>query len=1619
MKTFFYLQRWGLSVLLLVILSTPQTSLALDFNISPLFSTSCDNVTNGGVIAGNETGCANPTFDPSIITNVSLPTGGTGDIEYMWMKTTVDPNQPVSTWTPIAGSNSPEYDPGPITQTTWYTRCSRRSGCTEYSGESNIVGKFVECCVNFEDGGIIGVDQANCGPFTPDLIENLQPPTGGNGTPTYKWYKSITGPPFSPNNWDLISGANELTYQPSVITETTWFIRVAIREFCTEEISSNSVKITIVPEVNVNTSSTEISCFGGNDGSATVTVSGGAAPFTYLWNTVPAQTTATASGLTAGTYTVTVTDDEGCSATASVTINQPAQIGLTITKADVSCFGGNDGSATVTVSGGTAPFTYLWNTVPAQTTATATGLTAGTYTVTVTDDEGCSATASVTITQPAQIGLTITKADVSCFGGNDGSATVTVSGGTAPFTYLWNTVPAQTTTTATGLTAGTYSVTVTDDEGCSATASVTITQPAQIGLTITKTDVSCFGGNDGSATVTVIGGTAPFTYLWNTIPAQATATASGLTAGTYSVTVTDDEGCSATASVTINQPAQVGLTITKADVSCFGGNDGSATVTVSGGAAPFTYLWNTVPFQTTATASGLTAGTYSVTVTDDEGCSATASVTITQPAQIGLTITKVDVSCFGGNDGSATVTVSGGSAPFTYLWNTVPAQTTATASGLTAGTYSVTVTDDEGCSATASVTINQPAQVGLTITKADVSCFGGNDGSATVTVSGGAAPFTYLWNTVPAQTTATATGLTAGTYSVTVTDDEGCSATASVTITQPAQIGLTLTKTDVSCFGGNDGSATVTVSGGTAPFTYLWNTVPAQTTATATGLTAGTYSVTVTDDEGCSATASVTITQLVQIVLSISKAHVSCFGGNDGSATVTVSGGTAPFTYLWNTVPAQTTATATGLTAGTYSVTVTDDEGCSATASVNITQPAQIGLTITKADVSCFGGNDGSATVTVSGGTAPFTYLWNTIPAQATATASGLTAGTYSVTVTDDEGCSATASVNINQPAQIGLTITKADVSCFGGNDGSATVTVSGGTAPFTYLWNTVPAQTTATASGLTAGTYSVTVTDDEGCSATASVTINQPAQIGLTITKTDVSCFGGNDGSATVTVSGGTAPFTYLWNTVPAQTTATASGLTAGTYTVTVTDDEGCSATASVNITQPAQIGLTITKVDVSCFGGNDGSSTVTVSGGTAPFTYLWNTVPAQTTATATGLTAGTYTVTVTDDEGCSATASVTITQPAQIGLTITKADVSCFGGNDGSATVTVSGGTAPFTYLWNTVPAQTTATASGLTAGTYSVTVTDDEGCSATASVTITQPAQIGLTITKADVSCFGGNDGSATVTVSGGTAPFTYLWNTIPAQTTATASGLTSGTYSVTVTDDEGCSATASVTINQPAQIGLTITKTDVSCFGGNDGSATVTVSGGTAPFTYLWNTVPAQTTATASGLTAGTYSVTVTDDEGCSATASVTINQPAQIGLTITKTDVSCFGGNDGSATVTVSGGSAPFTYLWNTVPAQTTATASGLTAGTYNVTVTDDEGCSATASVTITQPAQIGLTITKADVSCFGGNDGSATVTVSGGTAPFTYLWNTVPAQTTATATGLGAAGTYYRHRYRR
>jgi gliding motility-associated-like protein len=1254
-----------------------------------------------------------------------------------------------------------------------------------------------------------------------------------------------------------------------------------------------------------------------------------------------------------------------------------------------------------------------------QTAVVNTPLTTRKYAVILTPFTGfgCVDTFYATVTG---FSLTANTINDTLICSNDSiQLSTSIVGTTPPYTYSWSPSTGLSCTScvapiAKPLTTTKYYVTVTDSNGCSNKDSVTITIDTRPVVGLTQTNVLCNGGATGTITALASGSYTPFTYSWNTVPVKTTAAITALPIGSYTITVKDNKGCTSVATTSVSEPPLLTGVATNSSVLCYGNSTATASVAASGGIAPYTYLWNTLPLQTTAAISNLIAGTYIVTVKDSNNCVAKDTVVVKQPlGPLNAVISaSANVSCYSGNNGTATVSASGGTPPYTYSWNTSPAQTSATAINLTAGIYTVTVTDSNGCTKTVSDTITQPVLLNAVATKTDASCYGGNNGTATVVASGGSAPYSYSWNTSPVQTTATATSLAASTYTVTVTDTKGCIKTTTAVISQPAALNLSTSKQDVACYGSNNGTATVTVSGGSFPYTYSWNSTPVQTTPTATGLPAGTYTVTVTDAHNCSQTAAVTISQPTDINITVNKTDVSCYGDSNGTASAIVSGGTLPYSYSWNTTPVQTTAGIANLASGFYVITVTDGKGCTKNGSVTIIEPLLLTASTTKTDVGCFGGSNGTATVNVTGGTSPYTYIWNTTPVQTGATAVGLSAGTYSVTVTDSKGCTTLASAIITQPNVLAATMTKTDVNCFGGNNGTATVTASGGSLPYTYAWNTTPIQTTSTATNLAAGTYVVTVTDANGCIRTATATVAQPSQLTASLSGTNTNCSGSNNGTATVVVSGGVALYTYSWNTTPAQTSATATGLGAGSYTVTVTDANGCIKTATTTVSQPTTLNATVNKTDVTCFGLGNGTATVAATGGTGPYSYSWNTTPVKTTATINNLAPGTYIVTVTDSKGCSTPASITILEPAVLSASTTKTDVSCYNGNNGTASVTVTGGNTPYTYSWNTTPIKTTATITGLTAGTYTVTVTDIKGCTKTAAATIGQPTSLTASIATTNLSCNNSKNGSATVTAAGGTAPYSYSWNTVPVQTTATITNMAVGTYIVTVTDSLGCTRTATAIITQPAAIIANTGKSDVNCFGGGNGIASVSVAGGTAPYSYAWNTAPVQTTATASNLVSGVYMVVITDANGCKDSAMVTISQPALLSVTLGITDVTCYGYKNGGINTSVNGGTAPYTYQWNTVPIKTKASIANQDTGYYSVTVTDAKGCTVTASDSITQPLPLTISAEQIKKACPGISDGAIRVSfVSGGTMPYSYSWNTNPNQTSDTVVGL-ASGVY-------
>ncbi len=1457
-------------------------------------------------------------------TATANPTGGTSPFSY--------------SWTP-GGQTSQSINS--LCAGTYYVTIIDANGCTTQDSATVSEPALLTVSVSGTDITCNGL----CDGTTTTSV------SGGTSPYTYSWSNGAT----SANLTGLCSG--------------TYFVTVTDANGCS---ASGSYTINEPSSINPNVTTVDNLCFGDCNGTATANPTGGAGGYTYNWNTTPAQNTQTAAGLCAGSYTVIVTDANGCTDSQTITINEPTALSSSTSQTDVTCYGSCDGTASVSVSGGTGSYSYSWNTTPVQTTSSASNLCAGQYIVTITDANNCNISDTVTINQPDSLAPNVSFTDMSCNGVCDGTATALVTGGTPPYSYSWSN--GATSQSISGLCAGNYTVTVTDSRGCTNQETITISNPPVLTTSTNAVNASCGTICDGVATTFPSGGTSPYSYNWNDPYNQNTPTADSLCAGDYVVTVTDAGGCSVTDTVTINELITINITTGTITISCNGVCDGQATANPSGGASPYTYQWS--DGQTTQTATGLCPGTYTVTATDANGCASTVSVTIpTDPAVLVTNATSTDVSCYGSCDGSVNAAPSGGTPPYNVVWT--PASITPGANNLCPGQYVVSVTDANGCNQTDTLTVKEPDSIALNEVVVSPNCNGDCNGSITLNPTGGTAPYTYLWNT--GATSSSISNLCAGTYNVIVTDANGCTNSRNITVTEPALLSASPLPTDVSCFGACDGTAAVIVGGGTAPYTYFWSP-GGQTTPSISGLCPGNYSVLITDANGCTTNQNVTINEPAQVAGNLTSTPPTCNGSCDGSITANPTGGTPGYTYNWSN--GATTQTISNLCSGSYTVTITDANGCSVNESYTLNNPNALTVSLDSVDVSCNGACDGQAIANISGGTTPYTINW--MPGNfSTSTISNLCAGTYSVTVTDANGCVFTGNVNVDEPNTISATATVTDANC-GFCDGVISVSVSGGTVPYTHSWSN--GDNGAIITNLCPGFYTDTITDLNGCTYLLTTSVSNPTgPSGVTPTIVDASCNGVCDGSASIIPIGGTPGYTYNW-TPGGYTTSSVNGLCANTYNITVTDAAGCQLNTSINVNEPSVITANISSTDATCSGNCDGTASVSPSGGTPPYTYSWSN--GATTSSVSGLCVGNVSVTITDANGCSTSASATINAPTALSLSTSTTDASCNASCDGSATVTVSGGTAPYTYLWDDVLSQSTSTATGLCAGNYNVTVTDANGCSATASVTVNEPSLISVSSTVNDATC-GNCDGNISVSASGGTSPYTYLWNNgVPGPS---VNALCAGIYTVTVTDANGCTYSENITVSNINGPATSSTKTDATCNGVCDGVATVSASGGVAPYTYLWSP-GGQTTASVSGLCSGTSNVAVTDANGCTSYENITINDNTSITATTSTTDASCNGACDGSATITPTGGVPPYTYAWST--GHTINAVGGLCAGNYSVTVTDALVCSSVFNVTINEPSTIALTANAVAATCFGSCNGSVNLTVSGGTAPYTYLWST-------------------------
>jgi gliding motility-associated-like protein len=627
---------------------------------------------------------------------------------------------------------------------------------------------------------------------------------------------------------------------------------------------------------------------------------------------------------------------------------------------------------------------------------------------------------------------------------------------------------------------------------------------------------------------------------------------------------------------------------------------------------------------------------------------------------------------------------------------------------------------------------------------------------------------------------------------------------------------VSLAVTNISCYNANDGAILATVTGGTPNYQYNWN--PPETGSNPTGLAGGLYQLTVTDASNCTTTASATVINPQPLTVTFNIKNALCFNDSNGAIYPTVSGGFPGYTFQWSN--GYTTQDITGLAGGvapsgdTYVLSVTDSHNCNVVDSAVVFQPGALYTSGIIHNVSCHDNCDGSIITTPYGGTVPYAFTWSNN--ETTENIVQLCGGNYTLTLTDANQCSVVSLYIVDNPAQLTLTVLESNNSCFQSCNGTVVGIPGGGTPPYTYLWNNFVSDSLQ--SNVCAGFYTMVLTDSNGCRAIDTGTVSQPAPINITGAVTNILCNGASTGAINTTVTGGTLPYGFAWSN--SATTQNISGLDSNTYVLTVTDANNCIQSSSFNLSQPTAISSAVSFGKPLCHGGGNGFVSVDVTGGTEPYTYGWSTSPPQFGATAANLYAGNYTLTITDNSGCSATVAATLSDPDPIAVNTNIIGSKCFNSATGGVVASVtSGGTPPYTYLVDG-QLQATDTFSHLLPGTYTLIVIDANGCQGTATFTVVSPPPLAVTlaVNPSDNGQYilTGMNTQLTATATPDTGIIHYFWTpdtlmqfTGCADSTDCSSPYaaptSTTTFMVTVENSDSCFVSDTITIyvdNQPA-------------------------------------------------------------------------------------------------------------------------------------------------------------------------------------------------------------------------
>ncbi|MBK7958662.1 MAG: SprB repeat-containing protein [Bacteroidetes bacterium] len=1010
--------------------------------------------------------------------------------------------------------------------------------------------------------------------------------------------------------------------------------------------------------------------------------------------------------------------------------------------------------------------------------------------------------------------------------------------------------------------------------------------------------------------------------------------------------------------------------------------------------------------------------------------------------------------CYGLSNGEAIVGTTGGNYPYTnYNWSPSSAETDSSVNTLAAGMHKVIVTDTKGCKDTLNnIVITQPDTITLSFTKTDALCKSTATGKSKVTAVGGNGAYTYLWTN--GSTADSAVSLAAGTYSVTVRDAKLCQKVGSIIITEPTQLIGQTNLDSISCFGLSNGKIVLnSISGGVKPYTYLWNTIPAQTDSIADNIPAGIYTITITDKNLCSIQIKDTLKQPLLLRASGVIDSVLCFGNSNGKVDINnVSGGNKGYSYkICNGIgcssfgTAQSNSNFVGLPTDWYTVRVTDMKGCIKDTSFQILQPALLTAERSVDSVTCFGLSTGTiALKNVRGGNKPYAYNWNTTPAQSDSVADNVPIGIYTTTITDAKGCIFNSSDTVRQPLLLQASGVFDSVICKGGSTGTIFMNaVSGGNNGYNYRYCAgagcstfgIP-QASSTLINLAAGQYTVRVTYLKGCIRDTNFTMLEPDSIRASFNITSAKCIGNPTGRIQIASTGGNGIYLYqICEGINCNSFGTSQLVNQfnnlkgdSTYHIRISDQKGCFKIYSVFI--PSNIYRdSLVQDSVRCFDGSNGSIRAYISGGDPLYIYQscagqnCNSFGlAQSSNTFVNLTSGWYKVKTTDVNGCVAIDSIEVLQPQKNELSIVAWDsVKCFGESNGWAKVNVTGGTGNHWYAkcfganCNTFNNyQTLDTMFNLKSGNYMIHTKDIYNCSDTIAFEMKEPLPLQISALADSISCIGGADGKIFVNAQGGNQPYYYDFckgkncNTFPSPLTADSFvNLSSDFYSLYAKDSKGCEIKSSIFVPQPTISNALLGKKDESCVGTLDGKAWIKSSGSNSGWSYVWSNAVASDTIV--NLVPNIYRVTSTDMKGCTRTDSIEILPATEMAFKVNVVGNQCPTGANGIINLLVNRGKSPYTYLWSN--GETKSTNSNLIQGDYSITVTDANGCLKDTLIKLPVGDLLRISEWNAkDVSCYEGKDGIIDVRASGGSInkinQYLYSFDKVQWQSSGTFTNL-------------